>query len=529
MTKFFGFFKGDRAFIVLCLIALIWIFSFRNFVYFRDYSILFEGSYRIYLGQVPFRDFGLPMGPGSFLIPTFFFKLLGVNWDSFLWAQQFQNCLMLLVLLKLLIQLNVDLRIRRISLLFFSLFYLIFLSQPWYNTSAVLFMLISVSFAMCNRAIFYILSGIFVGITILTKQDFGILSACIAFFALIFNRSKFFVNAKSSNNPPINPRLMAVKVFMFLTSIIFVVSAFIFFTNYEQFNYWFNYGQSPHNLRYIYWTNNLTSLFIVFGVFIIGLFMRNFNITLSSAFLFASFITNITSGLPFTHYYFVAFIPIIWDESRRMKFRWKSSSIAIILFFLFLSIKSPLRDVFYIFESMALRQPEHYFFNYRMNSSSMIPMGKNLNSFSNKIFAPQETVDSIIMIKDLVKKLKLEFKVTSPLVLNMTELTSIYTEINVEPPKGLPLWFHSSVSLFPKQIDMLNQQLSGFYYDVILVQGTHEGLTPTYQNFLSILNANKDYKLISQVKNTPAKVTSPWLYGNNGDIFIYTKKEYANP
>jgi hypothetical protein len=76
---------------------------------------------------------------------------------------------------------------------------------------------------------------------------------------------------------------------------------------------------------------------------------------------------------------------------------------------------------------------------------------------------------------------------------------------------------------------MLNQQLSGFYYDVILVQGTHEGLTPTYQNFLSILNANKDYKLISQVKNTPAKVTSPWLYGNNGDIFIYTKKEYANP
>jgi hypothetical protein len=163
-----------------------------------------------------------------------------------------------------------------------------------------------------------------------------------------------------------------------------------------------------------------------------------------------------------------------------------------------------------------------------MNSSSMVPMKKNLNSFGDKIYAPQETIDSIINVKDLVEKLRVEFNVTSPLVLNMTELTPIYSEINVDPPMGLPLWFHTNITLFPKQIDILNQQLYQNRYDVIMVQGTHEGLTPPYQNFLSILNANNEYKLISQVKNTPAKATSPWLHGDDGDIFIYTKKVYAN-
>jgi hypothetical protein len=533
MKKISQFFRGDWGFILLCLITMFWIFSLRNFVYFRDYSIIFEGAYRVYLGQIPFRDFGSPVGPGSFFIPAIFFKMLGVNWNSMMLAQQFQNCLLLLVLGKLLIQLDVDFNARRISLFFFSFFYLIFLSHPWYNTSALLFMLASVSFAMSNRNIFYILSGVFAGIAILTKQDFGVLSLCIALFVLVFKSTNFFSSAKNLRND----LGLAVKLFMFLSSVVFIVGAFIIFTDFVQFKYWFNYGQSPHLLRSINWTANLYSFLAAFGFFLFGFFMLNFKIMISSAFILSALITSETSGLQFTHYYFIAFIPIIWFETLKIYFHWKLIFTVMISFFLFLLIATPFRDIFfvapfrdffYIFESAALKEPEHYFFNYRMNSSSMVPMKKNLNSFSDNIYAPQETIDSIVMVKDLVEKLRVEFKVTSPLVLNMTELTPIYSEIKVEPSIGLPLWFHTNISLFPKEINTLNRQLCENRYDVIMVQGTHEGLTTPYQNFLSILNANDEYKLISQVKNTPAKATSSWPHQDDGDIFIYMKKAYVN-
>ena len=515
--------KNDFPMLFFCSIALLLIFSLRSFVYFRDYSILFEGSYRVYLGQIPFRDFGLPLGPGSFLVPAFFFKILGVNWNSLLLAQQFQNCLLLFVLGKLLIQMNVDVNCRRISLISFTFLYLVFLSHPWYNTSALLFMLVTVSLAMGNRNILYFLSGVFAGLTILTKQDFGVLSLCIALFVLVFKSSNFFSNAKNLTNYP----RLTVRLLIFLTSAVFIVGMFIFFTDFNSFKYWFNYGQSPHLMRGINWTARFNSLFLTFGVFLFGLFMLNLKIMVSSAFFLAAIITSATSGLPFTHYYFMAFIPIIWFEALKMQFQLKLTFTIFISIFLFLFIVAPFRDIFYIFESMALKQPEHYFFNYRMNSSSMVPMTKKLNSFSGKIYAPQETIDSIILVKDLVEKLRVEFKVTSPLVLNMTELTPIYSEINVEPPIGLPLWFHTNISLFPKEIDMLKGQLSENLYDVIMVQGAHEGLTSTYQNFLSILNANNEYKLISHVKNTPAMATSPWLHGDDGDIWIYVKKAYV--
>ena len=43
-----------------------------------------EGAYRLYLGQMPFRDFGLPMGYGYWLIPTGFFHLFGPSMFSML-------------------------------------------------------------------------------------------------------------------------------------------------------------------------------------------------------------------------------------------------------------------------------------------------------------------------------------------------------------------------------------------------------------------------------------------------------------
>jgi hypothetical protein len=49
-----------------------------------DQSIVFDGSYRILSGQVPYRDFVLPFGPVVFWIQAVFFRLFGVSYFSYL-------------------------------------------------------------------------------------------------------------------------------------------------------------------------------------------------------------------------------------------------------------------------------------------------------------------------------------------------------------------------------------------------------------------------------------------------------------
>ena len=52
------------------------MFLARNYMYFRDYSIIFDGAYRISQGYAPYKDFGLPLGPISFYLPTLFIAIV---------------------------------------------------------------------------------------------------------------------------------------------------------------------------------------------------------------------------------------------------------------------------------------------------------------------------------------------------------------------------------------------------------------------------------------------------------------------
>lgn len=46
---------------------------------FRDYSIIFDGGLRVSQGQIPYRDFFLPLGPMVFYLQAFFNLLAGPN------------------------------------------------------------------------------------------------------------------------------------------------------------------------------------------------------------------------------------------------------------------------------------------------------------------------------------------------------------------------------------------------------------------------------------------------------------------
>ncbi|MBS1737526.1 MAG: hypothetical protein JSS98_13105, partial [Bacteroidetes bacterium] len=50
-----------------------------------------EGAYRMSNGQIPFRDFGIPLGGMYWTIPAIFFKIFGSQMITLIKAQVFIN------------------------------------------------------------------------------------------------------------------------------------------------------------------------------------------------------------------------------------------------------------------------------------------------------------------------------------------------------------------------------------------------------------------------------------------------------
>src|SRR5437879_9687750 len=67
-----------------------------NLPYRVNIFLSWEGAYRLYLGQVPYKDFGMPLGFGYWIIPTLFFKIFGASFSSLAKAQVFINILSVL-------------------------------------------------------------------------------------------------------------------------------------------------------------------------------------------------------------------------------------------------------------------------------------------------------------------------------------------------------------------------------------------------------------------------------------------------
>src|SRR5687768_17794683 len=76
------------------------VFCFTPLLFNNPYRIniflSWEGAYRMYLGQMPFRDFSLPMGYGYWVIPALFFKIFGPYFFTLIKAQVFVNLISVL-------------------------------------------------------------------------------------------------------------------------------------------------------------------------------------------------------------------------------------------------------------------------------------------------------------------------------------------------------------------------------------------------------------------------------------------------
>ncbi|MFZ6014418.1 MAG: hypothetical protein ACOYXT_29030, partial [Bacteroidota bacterium] len=125
--------------LVFCFIPLTFNNPFRINIF-----LSWEGAYRLYLGQMPFRDFSLPMGYGYWVIPALFFKIFGPSMYSLIKAQVFINLISVISFRAILKELKVSPAVIFLSVVVFCFSYVSFNFWPWYNHIVFVFELVAI-------------------------------------------------------------------------------------------------------------------------------------------------------------------------------------------------------------------------------------------------------------------------------------------------------------------------------------------------------------------------------------------------
>ncbi|HXB91988.1 MAG TPA: hypothetical protein VNU72_06855, partial [Puia sp.] len=120
---------------ILIIVFLAFIPVFIHLPYRVNIFLSWEGAYRISQGQLPFRDFGTPLGGMYWVVPAIFFKIFGAKLITLVKAQVFLNIVAGLSFRSILRSLSVNTGIRLASVLLFCMSYSFFNFWPWYNHS----------------------------------------------------------------------------------------------------------------------------------------------------------------------------------------------------------------------------------------------------------------------------------------------------------------------------------------------------------------------------------------------------------
>jgi hypothetical protein len=469
--------SDKHLFILEIIIAVVFCFAplLYNNPYRLNIFLSWEGAYRLYLGQVPFRDFSLPMGYGYWVIPALFFKIFGPFMYSLIKAQVFINLVSVLAFRSILSMLNIRPVVILMTVLVFCFSYVSKNFWPWYNHTVIVLEL--VAFYLVFRAILrstgwrtvlnLVLSAFFVLFAIFTKQDGGALGLATCLAILTYDA---WVE-KSLRN-----LLIYVGSFAVLTII-----AVLPLLQYD-FLYWFNYGQSPHDSRLVlndfldhivgwsYWQKFFLFIMVLFILDKIqdgARFYWNKQEFLFSFFCLAmilqGLIIQVTSDEPpYGEDFFYAFgfvflfvhLPLRLDLNR-----WYYLGISMVLI-VFWWTGIYWRNI----KRVIVKKPV-VVATAETETSYKFRLAKEFKTME-KLYLAEETIEGIkrLMELDAVKNRK-DLK-----LLNMSELTSLAYEIPFTPLTDQPMWFHQTVSIWQKEVDEFCQKVRNREYDVVLFQ-----------------------------------------------------------
>ncbi len=459
--------------IILIIIFDMEIFGIFGSIFFRDFSIIFEGGYRISSGQVPYQDFFIPMGPVVFYMQGFFNFIFGNNIISMA-AHSFIIAAVLCILFYFILRKEFNYFMSIVFTLFFFVSFNGLTFYPFYNIAPYFFLFLNIFLILIYRKKDYFpkyllfLSAILATLGFYSKHDVGLLHLVFILFYFSFNYPK---------------QWKSIFIYYFLPSIGLIVGIYLLLSNLSGFQYWFDLGQPPHKSRLlvIFTARSIwcivtswkfyISIFLFFSYlyyFFIGkknkedkasaLFRTNDSMRLVIIFLIISVTTLIsqcTSGLTNNSFsmgdallVFILFI-LIKENTDFLKYQGKVTIIFFLIVILTLTV-----NPFTVYGQLLL--------NYKNPSLGRIPAG----CYSG-VLLPQASLDGLEIIRNTIEKYG------EPDFFSMTEYSFLYCDYKINPTKNMPLWFDENVTFFKENILDIIKEVNSSLPKVILVQDAH--------------------------------------------------------
>ncbi len=485
------------------LISLFSIFPvFLSFPYRVNIFLSWEGAYRMSEGQLPFRDFGIPLGPMFWVVPGLFFKILGPQLITLVKAQAFINIISALAFRSILKSMAVQPAVRLISVLVYLLTFSMANFWPWYNHSVIVYETVALAF-LCffllrnDHKIWLVLAGVFTFISFFTKQDGGALAfmLCVALLGYDLIMSKAWKN-------------MAMYIGSFFLTAALVIVPFLRY----DFSYWFNLGQAPHSTRISAveilkdlflnsFSLKLSLLMLIIALIMLWnhdrAFMKNRSkslfFLLTIGIIAQAAILNVTSYTPpdnniyYQSYVFaymlsamVLLLPSAWVRPWpyllviACVFLWKSDLYGGYLIRMLSSEVKPENRSTYIDGENVVNRSNYIYHGKTPDIPESEWREPEMASF-RQVRMPVPTIEGMERLKALPIVRKNALK-----VLNMSELTPLAVEIPFKLEKGEdhPLWYHLGVGMFKREAAVFEKNIAAGYYDLVLFE-----YVPSLNNF----------------------------------------------
>lgn len=438
--------------------------------FFRDFTIIFEGGYRIYLGQIPFKDFYIPIGPVALYLQALFDFLAGPSlWASALHAGTLAAVLCAVYYLVTVPQLGKPLSFFLGIALFFS--YTGIINYPWYNETAFFFFLLNALLLIGKldakaSPSFLGFSAVLAVLGIFSKQDIGLLhfAALGAYF--------FYSDGWK-------------KTFQFYILPAFALTAVIAacFQSMGNFLYWFNYGQKPSISRLSLLLNRSLLFTVPFWALLLCVLVyfkwhltkaQEKRLFLLVILIFVPFITSYTSGNPDQTR--VQGLPIILyliqdlvqtPLARRVKYPGKIIWAAHLAAVLILIQPLPVLGKYIL---------GNFFVGQDAKQPAFIRSLLSRYDYLNHVKIAEGAYKGCVIHKGynfFLEQIKDVLGKTGGSFYNMTEYQFLYTDFKAAPPKQVPLWLDHGISYFTPDLPYVRDTILARRDRVILLQDPH--------------------------------------------------------
>ncbi len=488
--------RQDRIVVALvwlaCVGAMLALHMTREVPLHRDFAIIFGGAARTVAGQWPFGDFGMPNGSVSILAPSLAMWMFGTNWAVFQFTQLAMNAAIMLSLAILMRQLSASVLTTIATLVVTTVFYLVFLSHPWYNTTALLLLIVTLNFSLAKGVLTAFLAGVLAMACVFTKQDFGVAAIGVNGAVLLFRAIL--------NGEPVKGSIMRLAAFAAGLGLGLV--GFMALYPAGHLAYWFNHGQPPHQARMPSFKDN--KLFATLGLSILllvySLMKKRIDLFVPALVLISAHLTASLSGQSQTHYYGVAMLPIVLSKLAEGGIRSKEFFGGALLAGLVFSVSA--HDTVRLYYRIASGKEAER--GQKVLNGPVIHLGDCAPAFGGA-WGP-ETVCKLYA--DLRQRIADGRLPPDGQILNASELTPMTPALGYAEAAGYPLWYDRRVVLFDREVERILADLRAGRFDVVLVQGVHGGMTDFHWRVLEQIRSDRSYEELTPPYVGPSGVGS---------------------